>query len=135
MLFKVYNNYKIKYLLTIAAILSGYLFLIIFDNFSNHTHYNLCLFKLITKIPCPGCGMGRATLALLRGDVSLSLAFNILCIPFSVAITVSLTWLVIDLFRNRNTFFKYLEREMDLKFKILLYLIITINWIINIYRL
>jgi hypothetical protein len=28
-----------------------------------------------------------------------------------------------------------LEREMDLKFKILLYLIITINWIINIYRL
>jgi hypothetical protein len=28
----------------------------------------LCPFALVTRHPCPGCGLGRATLAMLRGD-------------------------------------------------------------------
>ena len=36
----------------------------------------LCPFANLLGIPCPGCGMTRATLALLSGDVSLALAFQ-----------------------------------------------------------
>jgi hypothetical protein len=28
----------------------------------------LCPFALVTRQPCPGCGLGRATFAMLRGD-------------------------------------------------------------------
>ena len=28
----------------------------------------LCPFALVTRHPCPGCGLGRATLAMLSGD-------------------------------------------------------------------
>jgi hypothetical protein len=30
----------------------------------------LCPFAIVTRHPCPGCGLTRATLALLRGDLS-----------------------------------------------------------------
>lgn len=30
----------------------------------------VCPFKRLTGLPCPGCGMTRAYLALLRGDIS-----------------------------------------------------------------
>jgi hypothetical protein len=39
-----------------------------------------CPFNLITGIPCPGCGMTRAFLALARGDLITALHYN----PFSM---------------------------------------------------
>jgi hypothetical protein len=42
----------------------------------------LCLSAALLHIPCPGCGMTRATLALLRGDWSAALAFH----PLSVLV-------------------------------------------------
>ncbi len=35
-----------------------------------------CPFALVTRHPCPGCGMTRATLALLRGDLRSALHFH-----------------------------------------------------------
>jgi hypothetical protein len=42
----------------------------------------LCLSAALLHIPCPGCGMTRATLALLHGDLSSALAFH----PLSIVI-------------------------------------------------
>lgn len=39
-------------------------------------HVQLCLFKSITGYPCPTCGSGRGTLALLRGDPLAAWRFN-----------------------------------------------------------
>ncbi len=36
----------------------------------------LCLFAIVLGAPCPGCGMTRALLALLRGDVHRALLLN-----------------------------------------------------------
>ncbi len=135
MLFRLQQNYIAKYLLTFIAIVGGYLALVLLDNFSNHNHKTLCLFKLVTTIPCPGCGMGRATLALLNGDIPLSFSYNILCIPFTTAIIISLTWLTVDIFRQQTTFFKFVKRDISNKYKILLFLLLIIDWTINIIRL
>lgn len=37
-----------------------------------------CPWRAVTGLPCPGCGMTRSTLALLRGDWQLSLRENAL---------------------------------------------------------
>jgi len=35
-----------------------------------------CVFKRVTTQPCPTCGSGRGSLALLRGNVTAALTFN-----------------------------------------------------------
>ena len=40
----------------------------------------MCPFKIIFNIDCPGCGLTRATIALLKGDISKSLHYNYTCI-------------------------------------------------------
>ena len=41
----------------------------------------LCPFKLVTGHDCPGCGMGRAVVAAMRGRWSESLSFHPLGLP------------------------------------------------------
>lgn len=36
----------------------------------------LCLMALALRIPCPGCGMTRATMALLHGDIAHAFALH-----------------------------------------------------------
>lgn len=36
----------------------------------------LCIFRLLTGIPCPGCGMTRALAAVLRGDAASAFSFH-----------------------------------------------------------
>ena len=134
MLYKLSNNFSVKYLLSISAIVGGYLALILIDATSNHQHITLCAFKLITSIPCPGCGMGRATLCLFRGDIAASFQYNILCIPFTLAIIVTLLWLVIDVIKRKDTFFPFVTRDFKIQYKVLLATIILIDWAVNIVR-
>ena len=35
-----------------------------------------CPIQSLTNIPCPGCGMSRACLAILRGDFAAAIAFH-----------------------------------------------------------
>ena len=79
--------------------------------------------------------MGRATLALLNGDIPLSFSYNILCIPFTFAIIISISWLTLDLVRHRETFFKYVNQEISKNFRLPIFALIIINWTINIVRL
>lgn len=45
-------------------------------------HQLSCSVKQLLGLDCPGCGMQRAFVALLRGDVVASLRFNASLIPF-----------------------------------------------------
>ena len=37
-----------------------------------------CLFKYLTGIDCPGCGLTRAALSLLKGDVRAAAGYNVM---------------------------------------------------------
>lgn len=134
MLFRLLQNYYAKYLLTICSIVGGYLALVLLDNYSDHSHTPVCIFKAVTGIPCPGCGMGRATLELLKGNVLKSFDYNILCIPFTLSIIISLIWLLRDTFIKKETFFSFIKQDIKLPFKLILFSIIIADWILNIIR-
>ncbi|HMI86718.1 MAG TPA: DUF2752 domain-containing protein [Polyangiaceae bacterium] len=63
----------------------------------------LCLVALALRIPCPGCGMTRATVALLRGEVAQAIALH----PLSPVIVPCATgWIVaqtVGYVRGRGT--------------------------------
>jgi len=49
----------------------------------------ICPFRTISGIPCPGCGMTRAFLALAEGDFLGALRFNPLSVPLFAALVIS----------------------------------------------
>jgi len=48
----------------------------------------ICMFKLMTGMPCPGCGLTRSVVALLHGDLTTSLHFHPLGVLFVLLVLV-----------------------------------------------
>ncbi|MBQ7983714.1 MAG: DUF2752 domain-containing protein [Clostridia bacterium] len=44
----------------------------------------LCVFRLVTSVPCPGCGMTRAALCVLRGAFSEAFSYHPLWVTLPV---------------------------------------------------
>ncbi len=57
----------------VLLILSGYWFLV--------GKVQICIFRLFTGLPCPGCGLTRAGIALLNGDIVSSFRFHPFLLP------------------------------------------------------
>ncbi len=48
-------------------------------------HGNLCYFKTLTGVPCPGCGLTRAYLYLLKGEIREAFYFHpLFLVPFII---------------------------------------------------
>jgi hypothetical protein len=62
-------------------------------------HLFSCSVKQLFGLDCPGCGMQRAFVALLRGDLLASLRFNASLIPFLFTVFYTTAHLVFG-FRN-----------------------------------
>ena len=65
----------------------------------------LCVFRGLTGLPCPGCGLTHAGLSLLRGEVVRSLCYHALLIPYIVTISANtIKWdcFVLNWFRSRG---------------------------------
>ena len=48
--------------------------------------FSTCLVKITTGCPCPACGMTRASLRLLHGDLHGSLSLHPLALPSALAL-------------------------------------------------
>lgn len=49
-------------------------------------HLFTCFFKTHFGIACPGCGMQRSLIALLKGNIIESLEYHVALIPFIITI-------------------------------------------------
>jgi hypothetical protein len=63
------------------------------------SHFSPCFFKSTFGLDCPGCGMQRATVALLKGDVLDSLQYNPGLLPFFITLLFTITHLIFK-FKN-----------------------------------
>ena len=73
---------KFKYGVLFLAIA---LYWVIFFNFTPSP----CIFKNATGLPCPGCGLTRSGLALLRGQWQRSLYYHALLLPIVMIIALN----------------------------------------------
>lgn len=78
------SNFRIVF--SITAVFCFYWFLI--------GKIQLCVFRLFTGLPCPGCGLTHAGLALLKGDWRASLQYHPLLLPilFVLVTTIVPKW-------------------------------------------
>ena len=107
-------------------------FFIVFAMDQQGSKTTLCLFKNITGIPCPGCGMSRATMALIHLDAEHYFQNNILALPFLLAGSVVIGGLGLGLWRRDSRFLSWLTRPWPKPVFIVIILIILANWIRNI---
>ncbi len=85
-----------------------------------------CLYKQIWGIECPGCGMQRAFIALLKGDIILSLKLFPALIPLMIFV----------LFFIMHSVFKFKNGTVVLKFiGIICLIIFIISYLIKIFML
>jgi hypothetical protein len=62
----------------------------------------LCPFRLLTGIPCPGCGMGHSLVFALRGNFPGSFRSHPLGLPLLLVWTAWLVWGLLNLSRGRS---------------------------------
>ncbi len=60
-----------------CAAVAAAVYVAVNDPTASGTHLPACPFYLMTGLWCPGCGLTRATHALLRGDVAAAFGFNL----------------------------------------------------------
>lgn len=99
----------------------------------------VCLFKNITGIPCPSCGITRSLLMLIAGDLPGALLMNPLGLFAAVTLLTFPLWILTDLFTGKNTLaLSLLWTEKRIKTKKAIYIplvaLALLNWGWNILK-
>lgn len=100
------------------------------------TSITVCPSKLIYHIPCPGCGVTRATLLMLKGNIVDALIMNPNCL-FAIIFLYAYPILLFLSVINKKSYIFFCYRMMDriLRTKKYLYTLLVgelIIWIHNI---
>jgi hypothetical protein len=120
-------------LLAILVIAGGYAFLWYSAHTNGDHHYTLCIFKNITGYACPGCGMGRASIELYKGNIAESVHFHWWAIPLNFMVIVSLFWLIRDIFKQSDSYWQFIRRPMKSWILVIIFLLVIVNWIRALY--
>lgn len=93
-----------------------------------------CPFKLLTGIPCPGCGGQRALFAIMHGNIIEAVCINPLSVLLILFAFIAPVWLFVDCYRGTNSLHGVMKSKWSWKKITIVALIIIANWIWNIYK-
>ena len=88
-----------------------------------------CIFKSVTGISCPACGMTRAFISILHFNFFYAFLLNILSIPLFILICISIIIMIIEILENQ---FNYIPKLLNFLGKhwyiFIILLIISFIW-------
>lgn len=91
-----------------------------------------CLFKQVTGIYCPTCGMTRAFHSIIFFNFRKAFSYNILSIPLFLFIVISSFILVYEIITNKFNYIPRLQKILSNKYVIFVILfLLIISFIIN----
>jgi hypothetical protein len=131
-------NKKI-YILALLSCLAGYVWLgyNFFDEEVNH-NFTVCIFKNVTGVPCPSCGITRSLVQLVHGNILEAIYVNPLGLLAALFLLIAPCWLLADIFNKKESFMNaFRHGEMLLKKHVVyvpLILLGLLNWYWNIIK-
>ena len=93
-----------------------------------------CIFKSITSLPCPGCGMTRAFIEILKMDFINSFKYNIFALPLVIFYFVILGISIFDKFRGTHYYSEIMKRKLSSFEYSIIFAFFVVGWILNIVR-
>ena len=130
------RNRLYAFMLTVCA--AGWAWLALHLGKSAAMNVQLCWIKATTGMPCPACGTTRAVDALMQGHVWEAMLINPLGLPVMLIMLISPAWIVADLFRSNNSFFRafgVIEKKLSSRgIAMALVALVIANWIWNYYK-
>ncbi len=131
---------KNLYLLILGFALAGYSWVILNHYLltRNKPILNICLFRQVTGIPCPSCGTTHAVLSITKGNFRQAVNENILGFPVALMLLIFPVWILIDLIRKKESFYKFYYwaesflRKKWVAYSALVFLLVTWGW--NIFK-
>lgn len=114
------------------ALLAGAMFLVSFISAPDTLPgIELCYFKSLTGMPCPGCGLTHSVCAISHGDLSGAWEYNPFGFFFYLIGLLLLTSPI--LYRWRPGIFRWLEKHKAiLRLLIFTYLAMSLYWVVEI---
>jgi hypothetical protein len=128
------KNFYFRNIAAIAAILGGYTLYLLPQFLNIGGIRGFCMFRSVSGIPCPGCGMGRASILLSQGEFWEAFIMNPMAIPFAVGALAAIIWLSIDLIRKKETLLPLLSQKMKWPYFLALLAVIAGVWGWNIVK-
>lgn len=116
-------------------------FIIIFIVFAGILSFNLngislwsCPFHYVTGYSCPGCGITRGVIAIMRGNFTEAAKHNLNSFPISIVITISFILFIFDSITKRTTLFRTyttINRIISTNKPIILFIIVYVflSWL------
>lgn len=89
-----------------------------------------CIFKSVTGISCPACGMTRAFISILHFNFIDAFFLNILSIPLFIFIAFSVIMLIIEILKNK---FEYVPKLLSFlgKYWYIFIILLAVSFIWN----
>ena len=130
------RNRLYAFMLAVCAV--GWAWLALHLGKSAELHFQLCWIKATTGMPCPACGTTRAVDALMHGHLWEAMLINPFGLPALLLMAAAPVWIVIDVLRQSDSFFRSFRRTEQVISKrgiaIALIALVVVNWVWNFYK-
>ncbi len=97
-----------------------------------------CIWKQVTGIACPSCGVTRSVLALCKGEFLNAILLNPFGLIVLIILLVAPLWIVYDVIRRKESllrFYNFMERLLiQPGIAVPVVVLVMSNWIWNIYK-